>query len=67
MLLTEGDEPCRLQVGQGDAISGRVSRREVGQAVAAALSSPYAAGKTFELRRDEVRVVGGRVVGESWC
>lgn len=51
---TEGDEPVRLQVGQGDTISGRVSRGEVGQAVVAALSSPYAAGRTFELRRDEV-------------
>lgn len=45
----------RLEVGQGDVLSGRVSRDEVGQTVAAALSSPYATGKTFELRRDEVR------------
>lgn len=50
----EGDSSVRLQVGQGDAISGRVSRREVAETVVAALSSPYAAGKTFELRRDEV-------------
>ena len=50
-----GDDPIRLQVGQGDTISGRISRREVGRAVAAALGSPYAAGKTFEIRRDEVR------------
>lgn len=42
-------------MGQGDTISGRVSRGEVAHAVGAALKSPYAAGKTFELRRDEVR------------
>ena len=47
-------------MGQGDTISGRVSRGEVGQAVAAALSSPYSAGKTFELRRDEVSSYAGR-------
>ncbi|CAM9777506.1 unnamed protein product, partial [Discosporangium mesarthrocarpum] len=49
----EGDSPRRLQVGQGDVLSGRVARAEVGQAVAAALESPYTAGTTFELRRDE--------------
>lgn len=58
----EGDEPCRLQVGQGDSISGRVSRDEVGATVAAALGSPYTAGKTLELRRDEVRA---RVEGKE--
>ncbi|CAN0453091.1 unnamed protein product [Laminaria digitata] len=48
-------------MGQGDTISGRVSRGEVGQAVAAALGSPYSAGKTFELRRDEAEDAQGKV------
>lgn len=51
---TDGDSPVRLQAGQGDTLSGRVSRDEVAQAVVAALGSPYSNGKTFELRRDEV-------------
>ncbi|CAN0577941.1 unnamed protein product, partial [Ectocarpus sp. 12 AP-2014] len=41
----EGDESVRLQMGQGDTLSGRVSREEVGTTVAAALSSSYSAGK----------------------
>ncbi|CAM9709771.1 unnamed protein product [Scytosiphon promiscuus] len=57
----EGDESCRLQMGQGDMLSGRVSRAEVGTTVAAALSSPYSAGKTFELRRDEAEDATGKV------
>ncbi|CAM9927282.1 unnamed protein product [Pylaiella littoralis] len=56
----EGDESIRLQMGQGDTISGRVSRAEVGATVAAALSSSYSAGKTFELRRDEAEDAAGK-------
>ncbi|CAB1101195.1 unnamed protein product [Ectocarpus sp. CCAP 1310/34] len=56
----EGDESVRLQVGQGDTLSGRVSREEVGTTVAAALSSSYSAGKTFELRRDEAEDATGK-------
>lgn len=65
IVSKEGDEPCRLQAGQGDTLSGRVSRDEVGATVAAALNSPYAAGKTFELRRDEVRASKGGELREG--
>lgn len=53
-VTAEGDEPCRLQMSQGDTVSGRIARGEVAEAVVAALGSPYSGGKTFELRRDEV-------------
>jgi len=45
--------PSRLQAGQGDRITGTLTRDDLAQAIAAALDSPYAAYKTFELRRDE--------------
>jgi len=50
-----GDEPStgKLQAGQGDTITGRLTRQDLGLAVAAALASPYSAGKTMEIRRDE--------------
>lgn len=44
-------EPRLLEADQGDAISGKVSRAEAATVVAAALASPDAANKTFELRR----------------
>lgn len=44
---------CRLQAAQGDVITGRLTRGDLAQAVAGALTSPYAAFKTLEIRRDE--------------
>eukprot|EP00873_Tetraselmis_striata_P015836 jgi/Tetstr1/436100/TSEL_024948.t1 len=56
--LVQGAEeaagPClALEFGQGDTVSGRVSRAEVAQVAAAALALPAAVGKTFEVRRCE--------------
>ncbi|KAJ1380637.1 hypothetical protein B484DRAFT_32323, partial [Ochromonadaceae sp. CCMP2298] len=45
--------PRRLELSQGDSLSGRITRQELGVLVAAALHSPYASGATFEARRDE--------------
>ena len=42
-----GGQPLRL--AQGDTISGRISRADVARVAVAALLSPAAAGKTFEL------------------
>ena len=44
---------------QGDAISGRLSRRDVAAVVSAALKRPYATNTTFEARRTQRRTVGG--------
>jgi len=50
-----GDDPPtgKLQAGQGDTITGRLTRQDLGAAVAAALASPFSVGKTLEIRRDE--------------
>jgi uncharacterized protein YbjT (DUF2867 family) len=45
--------PALLEAAQGDRLTGKVARAEVAATVAAALASPAAAGKTFELRRSE--------------
>ncbi|KAI8465804.1 MAG: complex I intermediate-associated protein 30-domain-containing protein [Monoraphidium minutum] len=56
-------EPRLLEADQGDAISGRVSRAEAAALVAAALASPDAADKTFELRRSEAADAAGKPMG----
>ena len=43
----------KLEVGQGDVITGRVRRDELAAVVVAALEEPAAVGATFELRRCE--------------
>jgi hypothetical protein len=43
----------RLQAAQGDVMTGRLTRGDLANAIAASLSSPYAAYKTLEIRRDE--------------
>lgn len=45
--------PALLEADQGDSISGKVSRAEAAETVAAALARPEAAFKTFELRQSE--------------
>jgi uncharacterized protein YbjT (DUF2867 family) len=45
--------PALLDAAQGDRLTGKVARAEVAATVAAALASPAAVGKTFELRRSE--------------
>jgi hypothetical protein len=53
-LVTEGlDKAFTLQALQGDRTSGRLSRAEAASVLAAAVSSPYSAGKTFEVRRSD--------------
>lgn len=52
--------PRRLQAAQGDVMAGRITRDELAAMVAAALDSPYAVGKTFEVRRDETESGEGR-------
>lgn len=47
------DGSLRLQLSQGDALTGIVSRRDVAYCVAEALDSPSVLQKTFELRRME--------------
>eukprot|EP00894_Picocystis_sp_ML_P005065 jgi/Pico_ML_1/55582/g1249.t1 len=49
----EDEEPCMLEALQGDKIMGKISREEVAEVVVAALRSPAAVNKTFELRRGE--------------
>ncbi|KIZ06137.1 hypothetical protein MNEG_1822 [Monoraphidium neglectum] len=56
-------EPRLLEADQGDSISGKVSRAEVALVVAAALASPDAANKTFELRRNEAVDAKGKTTG----
>lgn len=53
--MTDKNEgaPFLMEASQGDRISGGISRGEVAAAMVAALGSPLAAGKTFELRRNE--------------
>jgi len=52
-LTDEDEEPCMLEALQGDKIMGKISREEVAEVVVAALRSPSAVNKTFELRRGE--------------
>lgn len=54
------ETPSPLEYGQGDAMAGRVSRAEVAVAVASALGSPYASGRTFEIRRSEAASEAGK-------
>jgi hypothetical protein len=60
-----GDDaaPCLLEADQGDLINGKVSRPEAASVVVAALGSPDAAGKTFELRRSEAADARGKEMG----
>uniref|UniRef100_A0A7S2TGL5 NADH:ubiquinone oxidoreductase intermediate-associated protein 30 domain-containing protein n=1 Tax=Lotharella oceanica TaxID=641309 RepID=A0A7S2TGL5_9EUKA len=44
-----------LDFVQGDCISGSISRKEIASLVTAALSTPTADGKTFEVRRSEAK------------
>lgn len=57
--------PALLEADQGDTISGKVSRDEAAQAVAAALSRPDAAFKTFELRQSEAADAAGKSMSEA--
>ena len=41
------------QAAQGDTLAGRITRDELAGLISASLDSPHAAGKTFEVRRDE--------------
>ena len=50
--------------GAGDLVSGKVTRAELASVVAAALGTPAAADKTFELRRSEAADAQGRGMGE---
>ncbi|KAF8071307.1 IP5P13 [Scenedesmus sp. PABB004] len=52
--------PALLEADQGDTISGKVSRAEAADAVAAALCRPDAAWKTLELRRSEAADAQGK-------
>lgn len=56
------------QAAQGDTLAGRITRDELAGLISAALESPHAAGKTFEVRRDEtdsgkIRHFVGDIVG----
>ncbi|BFG24759.1 hypothetical protein CerSpe_110330 [Prunus speciosa] len=48
--LTEEPAGANLIFDQGDNIMGKISREEVAQICVAALGSPYASGKTFEVK-----------------
>ncbi|BBH01007.1 NAD(P)-binding Rossmann-fold superfamily protein [Prunus dulcis] len=48
--LTEEPAGADLIFDQGDNITGKISREEVAQICVAALESPYASGKTFEVK-----------------
>ncbi|XP_008245335.1 PREDICTED: leucine-rich repeat receptor-like kinase protein FLORAL ORGAN NUMBER1 [Prunus mume] len=48
--LTEEPAGVDLIFDQGDNITGKISREEVVQICVAALESPYASGKTFEVK-----------------
>ena len=54
------DTSATLELGQGDAFAGKVSRAEVAAVTAAVLASPAAAGTSFELRRSEAAVDAGK-------
>jgi len=54
------DTSSLLELGQGDAFAGKVSRAEVALVTAAALGSPASANRTFELRRSEAAVDAGK-------
>ena len=43
----------RVQASQGDTVAGRITREELADLIIASLDSPYSAGTTFEVRRDE--------------
>lgn len=53
----------RMEFAQGNVLTGRILREEVAEVVLAALNSPYAVDKTFEVRRDESN--SGRLVTED--
>ena len=54
------DTSSLLELGQGDAFAGKVSRPEVALATVAALGSPAGVNRTFELRRSEAAVDAGK-------
>ena len=54
------DTSAALELGQGDAFAGKVSRSEVAMVTAVALGSAAATGATFELRRSEAAVDAGK-------
>lgn len=54
--------PALLEASQGDRISGKVARSDVAAVVAAAAGLPAAAGKTFEIRRQQAADAQGRAM-----
>mmetsp|Transcript_26186 Transcript_26186/g.83691 ORF Transcript_26186/g.83691 Transcript_26186/m.83691 type:complete len:633 (+) Transcript_26186:205-2103(+) len=59
-LTTEGEgEDVLIEAGQGDLITGTLSRADVARVLAAAVGSAEAAGKTFEVRRSQARDAQG--------
>eukprot|EP00898_Chlorokybus_atmophyticus_P001677 jgi/Chlat1/250/Chrsp1S03047 len=51
---TDADVPFRMEVAQGDCITGNLSRQEAAIVCAEALDSQDATFATFEVRRDEL-------------
>lgn len=43
----------KMDLQQGDAIAGRITRPELAKSLVKIVESPYSVGKTFEIRRDE--------------
>lgn len=56
-------EDATLELAQGDAITGRLTRREVARVVAAALETGDATRKTFEVRRSADAPQGEHAAG----
>lgn len=64
-MPAEAPAVCRLEADQGDVISGRLTRDEVADVVVAALGSPEAVDKTFEVRRSEAADAAGKAMKQA--
>uniref|UniRef100_A0A7S0RVS8 NAD(P)-binding domain-containing protein n=1 Tax=Chlamydomonas leiostraca TaxID=1034604 RepID=A0A7S0RVS8_9CHLO len=60
MIDSNEGGPFLLEADQGDIISGSISRDEAADVLVAALTSPEAVGKTFEVRRGEALDARGK-------
>lgn len=56
----EQSGPARLEMSQGDSITGKISRKDVADVVSSSLKIATAEGKTVEIRRSEAADAQGK-------
>ena len=66
-MISDDDQPgpCLLEMSQGDAFTGKITRSDVAQVVDATLSFFPAVGKTVEVRRSQADDAQGKAMSNA--